>query len=146
MEKKKNKNKEIVVLVACRCRVDEDTNGASQNVPRVFVRALSRLQLHFIYHNLLTLIYRYKSSRHMRMRHRNLHWPSLNVTVLFNDPAREKEVPREIFSMARRTDGKADLDLLYNLLFFLQRTTYIRLSESNESPCCGLRDYRRGRS
>lgn len=42
-------------------------------------------QLHFIYHNLLTLIYRYTAARHICMRHRNLHWPSLNVTVLLND-------------------------------------------------------------
>ena len=51
-------------------------------------------QLHFIYHNLLTLIYRYTAARHICMRHRNLHWPSLNVTVLLND---RSTGPRTVF-------------------------------------------------
>lgn len=54
----------------------------------------SIFQLHFIYHNLLTLIYRYTASRHICMRHRNLHWPSLNVTVLLND---RPDRPRTVF-------------------------------------------------
>lgn len=52
-------------------------------------------QLHFIYHNLLTLIYRYTATRHICMRHRNLHWPSLNVTVLLNDQSTDRGLSLE---------------------------------------------------